>query len=762
MLRSASNRRQGYVSSAASMTTAALTLVITIGAAAWGIAAGGTLHGAAPDPVTASAPAAEFSSARALNHIRIVAREPHPMGSPANAAVRDYLVSELSRLRLTPHVQRATAAYYPVPGNVQAGTSENVLARLRGTNGDGKSFLIAAHYDSVPTSPGATDNGAGVAALLETLRALKAGPVLRNDVIFLFTDGEERGLLGARAFLDQHPWAQHVGVVLNLDTRGNPGPALMLATNDESGWLVDEFAKAAPYPMTTSDAVASFRRSGGNSDLSVFLDAGLAGLQVSTTGGVSHYHGALDNVDELDERSLQHLGSYALALTRQFGSVSLEQTRAPDAVYFNVSKFLVQYSQAWVIPLTVFTFVLAAGVVALGLRRRHLRLGGMGLGFVALPVAMAGAALVAHLTWTLMLRLHADGIWAFEYRPAIIWIGLASLTVALTATLYGVLGSRVRVLDLAVGALLWWLILAVVTSVVFPPITYFFTWPLVFSLLGLGMVFASKESGRPAWLSFAVLLITGIPAAFLAASGVYGITMTRELLLPYVAPMFAAGIVLMLGLLVPHIGLVGQVRRWILPVAAALLALAVLLAGGLRAGFDAQHPRPDTVLYALNLDTGQAIWESPDDEPDAWSSQFFGANPEKSSVAEYFGDPDPRLHSPAPTASLPGPKVQLLDISTANGVRSLRLHASGPAGANFIMVQAGSEVTGVAIDGKPVPNRPVQKGSGSSIWTLNFWNPPKRGIDLTLHVPVSGDPATIEQDSSTVVSKSFTFPTSGR
>jgi hypothetical protein len=410
-----------------------------------------------------------------------------------------------------------------------------------------------------------------------------------------------------------------------------------------------------------------------------------------------------------------------------------------------------------------------------------------------LPVATAAAALVAHLTWTLTLRLHPDGIWAFEYRPAIIWIGLASLTVALTATLYGVLGSRVGVFDLAVGALLWWLILAVVTSVVFPPITYLFTWPLVFSLLGLGMVFARKESGPPAWLSFAVLLITGIPAAFLAASGVYGITMTRELLLPYVAPMFAAGIVLMLGLLIPHIDLAGQVRRWILPVAAALLALGMLLAGGLRAGFDAQHPRPDTVLYALNLDTGQAIWESPDDESDAWSSQFFGANPEKSSVAEYLGDPDPRLHSPAPTAILPGPKVRLLNTSTANGVRTLRMHASGPAGANFIMVQAGSEVVGVAIDGKPVPNQPVQNGSGSSIWTLNFWNPPKRGIELTLHVavsgpvrvtawvatpglpalhgtvyrdrppetmPISGDPATIEQDSSTVVSKSFTFPTS--
>jgi acetylornithine deacetylase/succinyl-diaminopimelate desuccinylase-like protein len=193
MLRSASNRRQGDVSPTATVTMAALALVITIAAAAFGIAAGGTLRGAVPRPVAASAPATEFSSARALQHIRVVAREPHPMGSPANAAVRDYLVSQLRGLGLTPEIQRTTSAYYPLPGLLQAGTSENVLARLPGSQPGGKAFLLAAHYDSVPTGPGATDNGSGVASLLETLRALKAGPPLRNDVIFLFTDGRSGG-----------------------------------------------------------------------------------------------------------------------------------------------------------------------------------------------------------------------------------------------------------------------------------------------------------------------------------------------------------------------------------------------------------------------------------------------------------------------------------------------------------------------------------------------------------------------------------------
>ena len=238
---------------------------------------------------------------------------------------------------------------------------------------------------------------------------------------------------------------------------------------------------------------------------------------------------------------------------------------------------------------------------------------------------MAAAALVAQLTWTVILALHPGGIWALEYRPAIIWIGLASLTVAVTATLYAALRNRIRAFELAVGGLLWWLLLAAATSVVFPPASYLFTWPLVFSLLGLGILFAGEGRPTPGWRRFTVLMITGIPAAFLAASGVYGITMTRELLLPYVVPLFAAAIVLMLGLLIPHLDLIARAGRWVLPVATAALALGLLLAGSLSAGFDARHPQPDSILYALNTDTGQAIWVSADEKPDAWTAQFLGA-----------------------------------------------------------------------------------------------------------------------------------------
>jgi acetylornithine deacetylase/succinyl-diaminopimelate desuccinylase-like protein len=170
----------------------ALVLMAISTAAVCGVVPLGT-----PNPLDGSAPPMQFSSARALEHVRMVAGAPRPMGSPQNDAARTYLLEQLSGLGLHAEVQEVTTARLGDDGLI-AGRPRNVLARLEGTTEGDKAVMLVAHYDSVPTGPGASDDGAGVAAMLETLRALKAGPPLKNDVIFLFTEGEERGLLGAR------------------------------------------------------------------------------------------------------------------------------------------------------------------------------------------------------------------------------------------------------------------------------------------------------------------------------------------------------------------------------------------------------------------------------------------------------------------------------------------------------------------------------------------------------------------------------------
>ncbi len=172
-----------------------------------------------PDVVPASAPPAEFSAERAFDHLKVIAKEPHPMGSPANAAVRDYLIQVITGMGLQPEIQTATSVLrFPGAEGINAGTVQNVVVRLKGTAST-QAILLDAHYDSADTGPGASDCGSCVVTLLETMRALKAMPPMKNDVIFVFSDGEERGDLGAEAFASQHPWMKDVGVAINFEVQ---------------------------------------------------------------------------------------------------------------------------------------------------------------------------------------------------------------------------------------------------------------------------------------------------------------------------------------------------------------------------------------------------------------------------------------------------------------------------------------------------------------------------------------------------------------
>ncbi len=126
-----------------------------------------------PAAVDANAPATEFSAARAMRDVREIAKQPHPLGSAENDRVREYLVGRLRELGANPEVQTATVARHSPFGPDTWAVVNNLVAKIPGTNPTG-AVMMVAHYDSVPSGPGAGDDAASVAAILETVRALKA------------------------------------------------------------------------------------------------------------------------------------------------------------------------------------------------------------------------------------------------------------------------------------------------------------------------------------------------------------------------------------------------------------------------------------------------------------------------------------------------------------------------------------------------------------------------------------------------------------
>jgi hypothetical protein len=158
----------------------------------------------APEPLPATVPENQFSAERALIHVREIAGVPHPLGSPADAVVRNYLVSQLTHLGLQPQVF-SSIGVDPTAHLIIAGKTNDIVGRLPGT-ASGPAIILMAHYDSVYRAPGAGDDASGVASILEILRALKNGPPLLHEVIVLFSDGDEAGILVADDFALSHPW----------------------------------------------------------------------------------------------------------------------------------------------------------------------------------------------------------------------------------------------------------------------------------------------------------------------------------------------------------------------------------------------------------------------------------------------------------------------------------------------------------------------------------------------------------------------------
>jgi hypothetical protein len=490
--------------------------------------------------------------------------------------VRDYLLQELRGLGLDPEVQQSDS------WNVwtdQPLVLQNIVARMPGTESP-KAVLLMCHYDSVPAGPGAGDDGAGVAAVLESVRALRAGPLLRNDVIVLITDAEEGGLLGASAFVDEHPWIADVGFVLNFDARGNGGPAVLVETSDGNGRLIAEFVRAAPHPIATSLAVDVYKLLPNDGDFTVLRAAGKQGLYFAFFKGLRYYHSDRDTVENLDERTVQHFGSYCLSLARHFGNLNLMDLGGADVVFFNLlGTVLVTYPLTWVGPLTGFIVLMFVFCFILGVRRGTLTLSGVTGGvLVFMACVVAAPAVVTGVWWLIRLLPQVNrSISRGDVASADSFsIGFAALVIAVFAGVHSWASGRLNVQNRTAGALLVWLGLAVASCIAAPRGNYFFTWPLLFSVVGLEQItrVASVETTSMRRTIFLAGLT--VPAILLLVPGTYLISVTVGTSLSGVT---AVSLVLLLGPLTPLFDAWRRPWPWCVPAVSVTIAGIALALG---------------------------------------------------------------------------------------------------------------------------------------------------------------------------------------
>ena len=259
--------------------------------------------------------AGEFDAARAKARLAFILgdQRPHPADSVADDAVRGRVADQLVRMGLQPLVREQVACneLYKQRG-VACARVNNIIAIMGPATG--KALLLNAHYDSTPVGPAASDDGAGVATLLEVAADLK-GQSLKRPVILLFNEGEELGLVGARAFLAD-PLSGDVDSLINLEARGVRGPVNMFETSRPNGAPIGVFSTAVKRPIANSLSTDVYRLMPNYTDVNSFSERGWLTLNLAPIGNETRYHSPGDDIAALDLATLQHMGDQTLALTK--------------------------------------------------------------------------------------------------------------------------------------------------------------------------------------------------------------------------------------------------------------------------------------------------------------------------------------------------------------------------------------------------------------------------------------------------------------
>jgi hypothetical protein len=423
-----------------------------------------------PSPLPTTAPEEQFSAERAIEHVTTIAREPHPMGSPAIAEVRAYILAELDELGIETQLQTVDAPDYF--GGDETVDVVNIIARIPGT-ATSKAIALMGHYDTVPTTPGGNDNTTAVAALLETGPALLAGPPLRNDVLLLFTDGEEPApQFGATAFVERNSTFRDLGLVVNLEATGGSGASLLAETSGPEGWLVSELAAVDPHPAAFSFLTEITRRLGEfGSDFDAFRNGGVTGMHFVYLHGSPIYHTDADNIDAVNRGSLQHHGSHALGIARHFGMIDIgNPPPVGDAVFFTIRPFFFLYSTGWALPLAVLVVVCFSVAVV----RRFRSSASTPAGMLQAVGRLVAAGLLAIVLGTLVWLVIVAG----RSTPGILEsYGYLLAVLAGAAILSGRLATVGRAIAAQSGIVLLWSALTLLTAVALPGLSYLFAWP---------------------------------------------------------------------------------------------------------------------------------------------------------------------------------------------------------------------------------------------------------------------------------------------
>ena len=598
-----------------------------------------------------------FDATRAKARLAFVLgdQRPHPADSVADDAVRARLVATLQQMWLKPMVRDQFACNdFQKARYVSCARVRNVIAIL-GPHA-GKALLLSAHYDSVPVGPGASDDGVGVATLLEVGSILKDRP-LERPVILLFNEGEELGLIGARAFLDD-PLSRSVDSVLNFEARGVTGPVTMFETSRPNAAAIDAFASAVRRPYASSLSTDVYHLLPNDTDVTTYNERGWLALNFAMAGNETRYHSPGDDLAGLDPRSLQHMGNQALAVSAELSS-GLPHVGGQRIFMDVLGRGFIQMPQP--VGLVIFILLILAFAVIVWRRRAYGRA-------LAAPIsAIIAGGVAGWLASLVMGAIRAGTYW--RAHPELSFIAIYATTLLAALVVIRTLAARTNREQLRAGTWLIFLVLGALLAAAAPGAIVYFLAPPIAVLIGM---LASKW-WRPAEVVGGLVAI-----AILYVTWGELLALLEVLFSPgplWIAAPVAA--IMMIPALAEAHDLFGAARRAVVIAGSAVIALLAWIVVGAAPAYSPNHEQRFTIEHVTEFPSRKSFWSVLNDGapvPAAYSrlgKWTYGKLP--------FWDRE-RWIAPAPAApAVQAPSVQPLEVLQSGDERriKLRLKANG-------------------------------------------------------------------------------------
>ena len=630
-------------------------------------------------------PLEKFSTSRAMKHIKNMTKQYHFVGTPYHESVKNYIIDQLNKMGLEVKVQTQSSLNDKWRGIT---TNDNIYARIKGKN-KGKSLLLLSHYDSAPfASKGASDDGVGVAAVLEVVRTLltkKNKPL--HDIIILFTDGEEIGLNGAKAFCEHHPWVNDVALVINFEARGSGGPSYtLMETNGGNANMVKYFAKSNPhYPVANSLLYSVYKMLPNDTDLTMFREIkDIEGYNFAFIDDFYDYHCATDNYKNVDINTVEQQGDYMMSLTDYFYDKDIDGIKAEeDYVFFNFPVAgIIYYPFSWAVPLYIILVILFLISTITGISKNKYTLKNLFKSFIPLLGSLISSILLAIFGWKLILKIHPgfnDILHGFPYNGHFYIAAFALLSLWLSFVFYRRYIRKMRLGELLFAPMILWLILTGIFTFMLRGASFMII-PVYF-LLAVIIIDSFFDLNKSSKIIIYTLL--AIPGLIILSPFIDMFPVGLRMPALPVSMIFT---ILIFAILLPVLKNIYFRRE--LSILTLIFTLLIFAMAEANAGFDKDHPKPNSINYVYYADENKAYWETYTQQIDNWLANIMGDKIKKGShsntdIMNKFHT-NITYHSPAPLIDLALPEITKVQDTITGDIRQVSFEIKSMRNANRI------------------------------------------------------------------------------